>query len=184
MHRFIPVSEEGVDRRDVRSGGGGPVHTIDARPAYGRRASLAMVVRLLRRTQRRRIADLRRREEHHARHQPQRRPLTRIARRPAFPHLDFGKTGRSLATADRIQWVRPSLPNCPTQRDRPRGDVEHVGPSRHIGTECGDVRNLRNSRVRRFAIRPAGTGDPVDGSPRRDLRGADGPLCRLPYGSE
>jgi hypothetical protein len=71
MHRFIPVIEERVGRRHVRSGGRRPVHTIDARPAYGCRASLATAVRLLGRLPHRRISNGAIREDHHARHQPQ-----------------------------------------------------------------------------------------------------------------
>ena len=72
MHRFIPDSEERVGRRHVRSGGRNPVHTIDARQAYGRRTSLATAVRLLGRVHRRPILDRRRRKDHHAGHEPER----------------------------------------------------------------------------------------------------------------
>jgi hypothetical protein len=69
----------------MRSGSSGPVHTIDARPAYGGRASLATAVRLLRRVQRRQIIHGRRRKDHHARHQPKRRGLGTATSARAVP---------------------------------------------------------------------------------------------------
>lgn len=72
MHRLFPACLDWVGTANVRSGrkrrgawlSHRPVHTIDARPAYGRRANVATIVRLMSRCQQ----PFRRLEDHESGH--------------------------------------------------------------------------------------------------------------------
>ena len=190
MHRFIPDSEERVGRRHVRSGGRNPVHTIDARQAYGRRTSLATAVRLLSRVQRRQILDRRLREDHHAGHEPE-RDRAPLAHSRGGPHPKPDAAARrprglpvETGSVRRFRLRRRPNPRCRTpesrrqpHRPRPRGSEprSRATPSGFAPVARRDSRGLgapgRRQPSQRCGIRAV----PHRGQKRVGLRS---PGCR------